>query len=1038
MSEIDGKVPACSHPHLVLNKAVLCFVHPYAFLSQAWCLHESSKYVGMAILGSKSHGGLSSYALSVMILSLFNGNKCGLHHPLQVFGKFLQVFSTFDWSQQLLTHDGPVPLSCTYDSSSGPRVDSRSRFSVLVERLKRYSEDLSPSSTFPIRCCNILDPLNSSNNLGYSLNRQSLQFVQHALLEGRLHFEHVLGSNVLAMASLTRGMSSGSSNGGQQKSQQGGKKPADHGSVTPDSALWGDTCSTGELELNSISGSDDGNQSDSSSCDTRSKSGGNNMLKPWSSTLPPPANYPVAAKAQASAAGPSMAELASAALMSFFPRLYQLYASPSECRTDLLNHPCQSRTTMVCDDLPPGTTPPANKSALLSGDINAFWKNLSSTCDTRSDKPCRAGNNKKADGDLWGPLTPEKLVAGHGEYDDEEDDKRSDATGITGTRSEATSSPCSLSSLSSSNSPQPHESERKGLHGHLEPTALDLPPPSSTSPSPASRPSIFSPHNHQGEVEKPLGQFSASRPCGANTHALKDEQEPPRRLDAEEAETAVEQGSEGARASSLPDVGAEQPVTPVRPSESGSKRRKKKKASAPVGTSEGTGAFEAVGPRADVVERAVVAQSTPDSKGGDTKDVGCGPSEPVSSPPEVEDQLAESAPSSALDTPENGARTKKCGSRRRKKGTAVVQTPGITTASIAIQTDSPPPQQPPEPGHVSHQEEQQPQPRQQPSPPQASRGATKHQDKKHAVNRKTSPSFQDKEVQVRLSTDEDMSSSDSMLRPFLPRGILGVSSFLVLAYIFSLWFQGPSSTEPYLGTGPGNASSSATSTLLGQVAMASSSSPSFSSPTANRKEEAVLPLWVVAGSTLRLGDVPMDHGRKANLSSITFRWFKDGEPLEGLFPSSSSAFLVIQRVTPQHEGEYSCYRVVTGDGRGGEAQELVGFTHVRVLQPPQLTTKRRIQTSLQPGSLLALHVAAQGVPDPEYQWRLNGVPIPGARSHTYTVRNVDASHMGTYTCEVWNMAGKVMWEEAVIAMAPSTSAGPHICSLSAGPQGVSS
>ena len=61
-------------------------------LPQAWCLHETPKYVGLAVLGSKANGGLSSYALSVMVLALFDENGATkLRAPLQVFFKFLQV-----------------------------------------------------------------------------------------------------------------------------------------------------------------------------------------------------------------------------------------------------------------------------------------------------------------------------------------------------------------------------------------------------------------------------------------------------------------------------------------------------------------------------------------------------------------------------------------------------------------------------------------------------------------------------------------------------------------------------------------------------------------------------------------------------------------------------------------------------------------------------------------------------------------------------------------------------------------------------------
>ena len=72
----------------------------YFFPSQAWCLHDSPRYnYGVPISGAKS-GMLSSYALSVLVLYLFNiytWNK--LDHPLAVLRAFLRTYYTFPWER---------------------------------------------------------------------------------------------------------------------------------------------------------------------------------------------------------------------------------------------------------------------------------------------------------------------------------------------------------------------------------------------------------------------------------------------------------------------------------------------------------------------------------------------------------------------------------------------------------------------------------------------------------------------------------------------------------------------------------------------------------------------------------------------------------------------------------------------------------------------------------------------------------------------------------------------------------------------------
>ena len=47
--------------------------------------------------------------------------------------------------------------------------------------------------------------------------------------------------------------------------------------------------------------------------------------------------------------------------------------------------------------------------------------------------------------------------------------------------------------------------------------------------------------------------------------------------------------------------------------------------------------------------------------------------------------------------------------------------------------------------------------------------------------------------------------------------------------------------------------------------------------------------------------------------------------------------------------------------------------------------------------------------DQKFQWRINGVDIPGAISETYAVPSAGEDDVGTYTCMVANLAGSVVW-----------------------------
>lgn len=72
---------------------------------------------------------------------------------------------------------------------------------------------------------------------------------------------------------------------------------------------------------------------------------------------------------------------------------------------------------------------------------------------------------------------------------------------------------------------------------------------------------------------------------------------------------------------------------------------------------------------------------------------------------------------------------------------------------------------------------------------------------------------------------------------------------------------------------------------------------------------------------------------------------------------------------------------------------------VRVSKPPSVESQLQTQR-LARGEMLAIVATASGVPQPQYQWRRNGVPIPGANRPMLVRHSVTEEDMGTYTCDV--------------------------------------
>ncbi|MFS7895723.1 putative polynucleotide adenylyltransferase [Helianthus anomalus] len=70
-------------------------------LIKAWCYYESR------ILGAH-HGLISTYALEILVLYIFQIFHASLNGPLEVLYRFLDYYAKFDWDNYCISLDGPV------------------------------------------------------------------------------------------------------------------------------------------------------------------------------------------------------------------------------------------------------------------------------------------------------------------------------------------------------------------------------------------------------------------------------------------------------------------------------------------------------------------------------------------------------------------------------------------------------------------------------------------------------------------------------------------------------------------------------------------------------------------------------------------------------------------------------------------------------------------------------------------------------------------------------------------------------------------
>jgi len=167
-------------------------------------------------------------------------------------------------------------------------------------------------------------------------------------------------------------------------------------------------------------------------------------------------------------------------------------------------------------------------------------------------------------------------------------------------------------------------------------------------------------------------------------------------------------------------------------------------------------------------------------------------------------------------------------------------------------------------------------------------------------------------------------------------------------------------------------------------------------------ESDIVPYWIQYGGSI-------SFGKFTNGGGARFLWTKDGTALTAV----ATSFYSVRNVSFKDGGFYQCVMHNQSETR------LWAETFLQVSKPPVVKNKF-IWQELQVNETLALrvHLKTQGTPSPEFQWRHNGQPIPGSlgSSRNYVVSKVQQQDEGTYTCEVYNVAGSMLWEEAVVVV----------------------
>lgn len=138
---------------------------------------------------------------------------------------------------------------------------------------------------------------------------------------------------------------------------------------------------------------------------------------------------------------------------------------------------------------------------------------------------------------------------------------------------------------------------------------------------------------------------------------------------------------------------------------------------------------------------------------------------------------------------------------------------------------------------------------------------------------------------------------------------------------------------------------------------------------------------------------------------LRYQWRFGGTTIAG----ATEARLVIENVRASHAGEYS----VVVENVAGKVTSEAGVLSLKV--SPRIAG-HPVNLTVTAGASGAFRVEAGGTEPFEYQWRRNGVDIPGADRARLTLVNLQPKDAGLYRVVVRNSAGLVESREALLTV----------------------
>ncbi len=141
----------------------------------------------------------------------------------------------------------------------------------------------------------------------------------------------------------------------------------------------------------------------------------------------------------------------------------------------------------------------------------------------------------------------------------------------------------------------------------------------------------------------------------------------------------------------------------------------------------------------------------------------------------------------------------------------------------------------------------------------------------------------------------------------------------------------------------------------------------------------------------------------------SYQWDKNGVAISG----ATNPALTLAGVSA---GDGANYRVVVSNVAGSVTSSAATLT-VNESAPFNVApsiTQQPVNVSVEAGGTATFKVVATGSPAPTYEWRKNGVTIPGATNSVYIMTGVTTNDIANYRVAVTNVAGSVLSETATL------------------------